>query len=95
MKKIIIPIILLTFLTGCSNKQDIFETSAKTYYENHMKMVNNLDSVTITLEDLQNASDEDGYDLTKLKKCEKNSKITFFIDKNTKEINDKKIELNC
>ena len=94
MKKIIL-LIPLILLTGCTNKEKIFESSAKTYYENHMKMVNNIDEVTITLEELENASDEDGYDLKKLKKCDKQSKITFSIEKDTKNIKNTKNELKC
>ena len=94
MKKLILLIPLL-ILTGCSNKKEIFKENAKTYYENHMKMVNNIDSVTISLEDLKNAETEDDYDLSKLKKCKTNSKITFYLDKETKNIKNEKIELNC
>ena len=94
MKKIIllIPIIILT---GCANKEKIFESSAQTYYENYMKEVNNVDEVTITLENLEEANIEEEYDLKKLKKCDKNSKIIFTIDKDTKEITNKKLELKC
>ena len=94
MKKIllILPILLIT---GCVNKSEVLETSAKTYYENHMKMINNIDSVTITLEDLINAEIEDEYDLSKLKKCKETSKVIFYINKETKEIENKKIELDC
>ncbi len=94
MKKIFLLIPLL-ILTGCSNKEKLFKQYAKTYYENHMKMVNNIDSVTISLEDLKNAETEDDYDLSKLKKCKTNSKITFYLDKETKNIKNEKIELNC
>lgn len=94
MKKIllILPVLLIT---GCVSKSEVLETSAKVYYENHMKMINNIDSVTITLEDLRNAETEDEYDLSKLKKCKNTSKIIFYIDKETKEIKNKKIELDC
>ena len=94
MKKIVL-LIPLIILTGCTNKEKIFEENARKYYENYMKIVENIDEVTITLEDLENASTEDGTDLKKLKKCEKNSKIIFNIDKNTKEITNKRIELKC
>lgn len=94
MKKLMLLIPLL-LLTACANKEQVFEKYAKFYYENHMKMVNKVDSVTITLEDLKNASDEDGYDLKKINKCKNTSKITFFINKDTKEIKNKKIELDC
>ena len=94
MKKLILLIPLL-LLTGCTNKEKIFKEYAKTYYENHMKMIINIDQVTITLDDLKNAEAEDGFDLTKLKKCKNNSKITFDIDKNTKDIKNEKVELEC
>ena len=94
MKKIIILIPLL-LLTGCANKEKIFEEYAKIYYENHMKMVNNIDSVTITLDDLKNASTQDEFDMNKLKKCKKDSKITFYLDKDTKEIKNEKKEIKC
>ena len=94
MKKIILLIPLL-LLTGCTNKEKLFKQYAKEYYENHMKMVNNIDSVTITLDDLKNAETEDNYNLSKLKKCKNTSKITLYLDKNTKEIKNEKIELDC
>ena len=94
MKKIIL-LIPLILLTGCTNKERVFEDYAKKYYENHMKIVNNIDEAAITLEDLENASAEDGYDLKKLKKCDMQSKITFSIEKDTKEIKNTIIELKC
>lgn len=94
MKKIIL-IIPLIILTGCSTKEKLFEESAQKYYENHMKIIDNIDEVTITLDDLQNASTEDEYDLKRLNKCEKNSKITFYLNKETKQIINKKLELKC
>ncbi len=94
MKKLIIlPILILA--VGCTNKEKQFEEYAVKYYNNHMKMVNNVDEISITLEDLKNASTEDEYNLDKLNKCENNSKITLTIDKNTKEIIDKKIDIKC
>ena len=95
MKKkiLLIPIIILT--VGCTNKEKLFEESAKSYYENYMKMVDDIDSVTITLEDLKNAESEQEYDLSKLKKCENNSKITFYINKSTKDIINTTIDLKC
>ena len=94
MKKLILLIPIL-ILTGCTNKKEIFEEYAKIYYENHMKMTNNIDSVTIMLDDLKNAEIEDNFDLSKLKKCKNNSKIIFDIEKSTKEIKNTKIELEC
>lgn len=94
MKKIIL-LIPLILLTGCTNKEKIFEEYAKTYYENHMKIVNNVDEATITLEDIENASAEDGYDLKKLNKCDKQSKITFTLEKSTKNIKNTEIDLKC
>lgn len=94
MKKIVL-LIPLIILTGCSNKEKIFEESAKKYYENYMRVVNNVDEVTITLENLEDANIEEDYNLNKLKKCDKNSKIIFTINKDTKEIINKKLELKC
>lgn len=93
MKKILL-ILPLLFITGCVNKEQVFEDYAKEYYENHMKMVNNIDSATITLEDLRSASDEDGYDLSVLKKCKDTSKVMFDLD-DLKSIKTIKIELDC
>lgn len=96
MKKIIILIIPILIITGCtSSKEKQFKKYAKEYYESYMKMINNVDEVTITLGDLKNASSEEEYNLNKLKKCETNSKITFEVDKETKEIKNEKIELKC
>lgn len=96
MKKIItlaLPILLLT--VGCTNKEQVFEDYANTYYENHMKMVNNTDEVTITIDDLKSASDYDEYNLKSLEKCDTTSKIIFTIDNTTKEIVGKKLDLKC
>ena len=96
MKKIIILIIPLLIITGCeSSKNKQFKKYAKEYYETYMKTINNVDEVTITLGDLRNASSEGEYKLNKLKKCEANSKITFEVDKATKELKNEKIELKC
>ena len=94
MKKICL-LLLLIILTGCSSKEKIFEEYAKQYYQDHMKMVNNIESVTITLSDLKTASAYDEYDLSKLKKCKDNSKIIFYLNKDSKNIENKKIELDC
>ena len=94
MKKLllVIPIIMLT---GCATKEQLFEQYAENYYENHMKMVNNINQVVVTLDDLLNASSEDEYDMRRLNKCQKTSKVTLNIDKTTKEITSKKVELKC
>lgn len=96
MKKIfllILPILLLS--VGCVDKKEqLFREYGKQYYDKHMKMVNNIDMVTITLDDLRNASTEDEYDLEKLEKCEASSKIIFYLDEE-KNIENLKIELNC
>lgn len=94
MKKLLL-IIPLIIITGCTNKEQVFKDYAKKYYENHMKMISNIDEVTITKEDVENASTEDDYDMKKIKKCDKNSKVIFYIDKETKEIKNEKIEINC
>ena len=96
MKKIILTIPTLIFLVGCTNqKENQFQTYAIKYYENHMKMINNVDTVTITLEDLKSASTEDEYNLNKLEKCDNTSKITFEVEKTTKNLKNAKIELKC
>ena len=96
MKKIIILIIPVLFLIGCSNKKEaLFSKYAKEYYESYMKMVDNVDYAIVTLDDLYNASTEADYDLSSLKKCDKSSKITFSIEKSTKLIKNEKIELKC
>ena len=94
MKKIVL-LIPLIILTGCSNKEKIFEDASRKYYDNYMKIVNNVDEVTITLENLEDANIEEDYNLKKLKKCDKSSKIIFTIDKDTKEITSKRLELKC
>ena len=94
MKKIII-IITLILLTGCSTKQKIFKKYATEYYENHMKMVNNIDSATITLEDLKKVSEKENYNLKKLKKCQESSKVILKINKETKNIEKTEINLKC
>ena len=95
MKKILICFMFLVLFTGCSNKEKTFEKYATTYYNNHMRMVDSVNSVSITLEDLRNASDEDGYDLKSLSKCDSQSSVTFNIDSSSKDIVDGEINLNC
>lgn len=96
MKKIILLIIPILIITGCaSSREKQFKKYAKEYYESYMKMVDNVDEVTITLDDLRNASSEGDYNLNKLKNCEKNSKITFQVDKESKELKNEVIDLKC
>ncbi len=97
MKKVMVLLIPLMLLTvGCGNKkEEQFLNYAKMYYENHMKMIDNVDSVTITLDDLKSASAEDEYDLKRLDKCDISSKVTLYLDKSTKEIKSEKIDLKC
>jgi hypothetical protein len=95
MKKIILLIIPIILITGCMKKEEVFEKTAKEYYNNHMKFINEPDKVTITLEDLMNAKEEDGYNIKKIEKCDKSSKIIFNVEKETKNIKKDKIELKC
>ena len=95
MKKLILLIIPILLFTGCSNKEKVFKKYAEEYYETYMKMIDNVDEVVITLDDLMNASNEGEYDLSSLKKCEKSSKITFKVEKDTKVLKYEKIELKC
>ena len=95
MKRIILLFLPILIVTGCSNKEQTFRKYAKEYYESYMKMIDNVDEVVITLDDLMSASSEGEYDLSGLKKCEKSSKVTFYIEKDTKVIKNEKIELKC
>lgn len=95
MRKVLICFMFLAFFTGCSNREATFEKYAITYYNNHMRMVENINSVTITLDDLRNASDEDGYNLKSFSKCDSQSNIVFNIDSSSKDIVSRKINLNC
>lgn len=94
MKKLIL-IIPLLILTGCTNKEKLFKEYSKNYYEKYMKMINSVESVTITLSDLKKVELENKYDLSKLKNCKNTSKITLYIDKETKNIKNEEIEINC
>lgn len=94
MKKLIL-IIPILILTGCTNKEKLFKEYSKNYYEKYMKMINSVESVTITLSDLKKVELENKYDLSKLKNCKNTSKITLYIDKETKNIKNEEIEINC
>lgn len=94
MKKILF-LAVIVLLAGCGKTEkesDIMLEYAKTYYTNHMIMTN-ADSVSITKEMLIEASDEDGYDMTKLEDCSNSSKITFEIE--NREIKNIQYNLEC
>lgn len=94
MKKILflIPIILISGCNSSTKKEDIMLEYAKTYYTNHMIMIT-ADNVSITKEMLSIASDEDGYDMSKLDDCSNSSNVVFTIE--DREIKDVKYNLDC
>jgi len=94
MKKILI-LISIILLSGCDskeNKKQIMEEYAKTYYNNHMVMIL-ADKVVITKDMLVEASDEDGYDMSKLEGCSNSSKIIFEIE--NRQIKNIEYNLEC
>lgn len=94
MKKILLLTLILLSI-GCTNKKEkILEKYGKDYYEKHMKMTNNINSVTITLADLKNVSKQNNYDLKKLDKCKSSTKIKLYLDEN-KNVKNYEIELDC
>lgn len=93
MKKVI-GLMSVLFLVGCGNKEMMFSRYARDYYESYMRDSND-DFIVITLDDLYDSSIESDYDLDMFKKCDRTSKITFFLDKSTNLIKNEKIELNC
>lgn len=94
MKKIILITIILLSI-GCTNKKEqLLEQYGKDYYEKHMKMTKNINLVTITLSDLKNVSEQNGYNLKKLEKCKSSTKITLYLDEN-KNVKNHEIELDC
>lgn len=82
-KKIMLSLVcLLLVCTGCSSKEEkTMKKYATDYYNNYMKGID-MDSYIISIDMLENANDKAGakYDLTKLKKCSKESKVTISFD---------------
>lgn len=100
MKKIlIISLCALSLLTaGCTSKEDrekALSDAGKAYYKKYMSSLEGIDETSITIEMLEKSNKENNtdYDLSLLKRCDKNSKVTFFLING--EIDDKEIELNC
>ncbi len=94
MKKVLFLIVVI-LLSGCGNgtkKEDIMLEYAKTYYNNHMIMTT-ANSVSITKEMLNEASDEDGYDMSKLEGCANSSRVIFQIE--NREIKNIEYNLEC
>lgn len=94
MKKLICLVFLGILFVGCGTDKtkETFEEYAKTYYNNYMSMTNSK-SVFITKSMLEEASDEDGYDMDKLAECTNSSKIIFQID--NKKIIKTEYNLDC
>lgn len=89
---------LSLFATGCVSKLQREEALAKAgeeYYEKYMSGLVGLDEPIITIEMLEKSNDENdtNFDLSLLKKCDKDSKVTFTLING--KIEDKEIELNC
>lgn len=79
MKKIILFVGLL-LVVGCkkNNYESTMNEYATSYYNNHMSMIS-VEKVYITKNMINEASDEDGYDMTKLESCTSDSKVIFTI----------------
>ena len=78
MKKILIILLCICTITGCSNKRDkdnIFEAATKKYYESNFKGLIGVDEVQITLEDLLDSDEE--YNISSIKKCNPKSKVIY------------------
>jgi len=102
MKKILaLTVVALTFLVGgCGTSQKDYEKTmesyGKDYFEKYMT-VQGLDEVEITISMLKNANQNANanYDLSKLEKCNDDSKVTFSLKKDTREIENTTFDLNC
>ena len=81
MKKFVLIVLCTLFLFGCKKDyQKELEEVGKTYYETYVKgKVTGLDKVEITLNDLKKL---DKIDLSKVKSCSNDTKITMVIKDN-------------
>ncbi|HHW68948.1 MAG TPA: hypothetical protein GX747_01225 [Tenericutes bacterium] len=97
MKKLIGLFICIVVITGCGNKinkyEKIMEEYSSKYYLEHMNKNAEIFEITISL--LKKASVTDGYDMSKLKKCEDSSLTKIYIDQTTKEILKYEHNLKC
>lgn len=98
MKKIVLMMsFIIILLTGCGNNTDeyekIMEEYAFKYYELHMNK--NATVFEVTVDALNAVSVEDGFDMTKLNKCEGDSSTKIYIDSDTKEVINFEHNLKC
>lgn len=98
MKKIIVLCTLcLGLVTGCGNNtskyEKIMEEYSTKYYLEHMNK--NSEIIEVTINALKKASKIDGYDMSKLKKCDESSLTKIYIDKSTQKILKYEHNLKC
>ena len=88
-------IYLLFFRLSNEKREEIIINAGKIYYEKYMSNVSGVNQVEITLEMLNNSSDNEGkpFNLMHLGKCKKDTKVTLNIE--NKKIKNYKVTLNC
>ncbi|HPF83339.1 MAG TPA: hypothetical protein PLV83_04165 [Bacilli bacterium] len=91
---VLLLIILVSFVAERykNKRRNDFIKAAENHYEKHMKGVNGVNNHIVTLDMLQKANDKN-FSIKSLKKCDKNSSVTFIIK--NKKVTNKKIKLNC
>ena len=98
MKRILIVILIISTLliTGCKSskkEENEFKRVINTYYENYVKnKVEGLDVLEVSLDDLRDLNDNN-IDLSKLKKCSGDSKVSATIKGN--KLTEYEFDLNC
>ncbi len=100
MKKVLLVLIGLVFLVGCSSQRKYEETMkeyATQFYNAHQKGQEGLTNPTVSIKQLKEAIEAvgDEYDLTKLEKCTDDSYVELIIDETTKDVTDVKYYLEC
>ena len=100
MKKVLLVLIGLVFLVGCSSQSKYEETMkeyATQFYNAHQKDQEGLTNPTVSIKQLKEAIEAvgDEYDLTKLEKCTDDSYVELIIDETTKDVTDVKYYLEC
>ena len=100
MKKILLVLVMLSFLVGCNSQkkyEEAMKEKAISFYNEYQKGQEGLTNPTISITQLKEANElkNANYDLSKLEKCKDESYIELIINQDTKEVTDVKYYMQC
>lgn len=100
MKKLLLVLVTLTLLVGCSNQKEYekaMKENATLFYNEYQKGQQGLTNPTISIKQLKDANEyvDANYDLSKLEECKDESYVELIIDQDTKEVTGAKYYMQC